>query len=395
MANFQILKHIWNDPSIWQRERWWTVAWLVWGVVCAAGVGFGDQSLPEGIAWLLASTLIAAFGQPIWVLFSMGFGELSPDRLLSGHRSDDGLDMDSDSEPSLYWLEKRQLTILDPNRKCWEVYPLVVLAVAPIHGLWAGSLVGLAEFFFGDWSNSALQGALMGSLGGTAVVMLLYAIVAAVLIAWTHGPKIESLRPIVRQACAVGDNHNHEMLLPGHLLLALIETPIGPVAELLARAEGNIDEARHFILEETDKQMRDFSERNLTDVEIDIEDELLDGSAVLAEAIEEARSLRHCEVGAGHVLLGLPENRAGIHDASVENAGIASRRSPATHPELHVIPLGWLFSGHALVDVAVGLWRLLQIEFRYFHAGERLPGNEAFYLSIEMAIAGQTTLEAV
>lgn len=320
MASLQILKNFWNDPNIWRRERWWIVAWLIWGMVCAAGIGIGDQSLPEGISWLLASTIIAAFGQPIWGLFSMGISELSPNRLLSDHRSDDMLDMDSDSEPSLYWLEKEQLSILDPNRKRWELYPLVILAVGPIHGLWAGSLVGLAEFFFGDWSNSALQGALMGSLAGIAIIMLLYAIEVAVLITWTHGPKIESLRPLLWQACAVGDNRNHAFLLPGHLLLALFETPTG--AKLLEGANGSIAEARHFILEETEQEMLEITEGAASDEEFDFKDDLPHGSAVLAAAIEEARSLRHADVGAGHVLLGLLKTAPELTTQALKMLGV-------------------------------------------------------------------------
>lgn len=305
MTDALILKHFWNDPETWRRERWWTVAWLVWGMICAGGIGFGDQSWPEGALWLLASMLIAAFGQSLWVLLFIGVAELTPSRLCEGDGSEDSFDMESASESALYWLEKQQLSILDPNRKPWELYPLTILGVGPIHGLWAGSLLGLAEFFFGDWSNSALQGALMGSLAGIAIVMLLYAIEVAVLITWTHGPKIESLRPLLRQACVVGDNRNHEILLPGHLLLALIEMPSGLVARLLVGAEGNVAEVRQFILEETEKKMHEITERNAAHEEFDFEDDLLDGSAVLAVAIEEARTMRHAEVGAGHVLLGL------------------------------------------------------------------------------------------
>jgi hypothetical protein len=96
------------------------------------------------------------------------------------------------SESALHWLEQQQLSILDPNRKPWERYPLTGLGVGPIHGLCIGSLVGLGEFYFGDWAKSARQGALIGSLGGMAVVMLIYAFVFAVFIVWKHGPRIES-----------------------------------------------------------------------------------------------------------------------------------------------------------------------------------------------------------
>lgn len=305
MADSLVLWHFWNDPDLWRRERWWIVVWLIWGTICAASVGFGDQSWPEGVLWLLASTLIAAFGQPLWGLFSIGVSELTPSRLWSGLRSDDLFDMEAASESALYWLEKQQLSILDPNRKPWELYPLTVLGVGPIHGLWAGSLVGLAEFFFGDWSKSALQGALVGSLGGIAVVTLIYAIEVAMFIAWTHGPRIESLHPLVRQACAVGDARNHAILLPGHLLLALIEAPTGAVGRLLDRADDNVAEARHSILEETEKEMLEITERRLAGKDFDPEAELLDASAVLSAAIEEASTLRHSDVEAGHVLLGL------------------------------------------------------------------------------------------
>jgi len=322
MTDALILKHFWNDPETWRRERWWTVAWLIWGTICAVGLRFGDQSLPEGISWLLASTLIAVFGQPFWGLFSISVAELPSKRHKSDSRTDNLLNMDSGSEPSLYWLEKEQLSILDPNLKCWELYPLVILAVGPIHGLWAGSLLGLAEFFFGDWSKSALQGALVGSLAGIAIVMLLYAIEVAVLITWTHGPKIESLCPLLRQACAVGDNRNHTFLLPGHLLLALFETPTGAISQVLNGAKGNLAEARQFVLEETEQEMLEVIEGAASDEEFDFKDDLLNGSAVLAAAIEEARSLRHADVEAGHVLLGLLKTAPELTTQALKMLGV-------------------------------------------------------------------------
>lgn len=305
MADYVALRHFWNDSDTWRQELWWIVVWLIWGTICAAGIGFGDQSWPEGVLWLLASTLIAAFGQPLWALLFIGMAELTPSRLWSGDRSDKLFDMEAASDSALYWLEKQQLSILDPNRKPWELYPLTVLGVGPIHGLCAGSLVGLGEFYFGDWSKSALQGALVGSLGGIAVVMLIYAIGVAMFIVWTHGPRIESLHPLVRQACAVGNARNDAILLPGHLLLALIETPTGAVAQILDRAEGDIAEARRFILEETEQEMRDFNERSLAEEDCAPETEPLDASTVLSAAIDEARTLHHADVEAGHVLLGL------------------------------------------------------------------------------------------
>jgi hypothetical protein len=215
-------------------------------------------------------------------------------------------DVGSEPASSLFWLENEQLSLLDPNRKWWELYPAIVLTVAPIHGIWAGSVFGLAAFFVGEWPQSAAQAVLVGSLGGVAAVMMIDGLVAAAFIACSRGPRIDSLRPIFRQACGEAESLDHEFLRPGHLLLTLIETPTGAVAKLLAGAKGDITEARRYILGELETQMPvDSRERDADYKEHDLEDELLDAWAVLSSAIGEARNLHHPNVGIGHVLLGL------------------------------------------------------------------------------------------
>ena len=54
-----------------------------------------------------------------------------------------------------------------------------------------------------------------------------------------------------------------------------------------------------------------------------------------------------------------------------------------------------LLTRHALTDVAVSPRRLIQIEFHGFHAGEGPIRQEHFYLPIEMAVAGQTSLNPI
>ncbi|HUY87579.1 MAG TPA: Clp protease N-terminal domain-containing protein [Pirellulales bacterium] len=313
MANPYSLQQFWSGPEVWRRERWWVVAWLVWGTICAVGVGLGDRSLPTGSLWLLASALIAAFGQGIWGLFSTGVFKLTPIRWRSLEQPDDLPDLGSDRASLLFWLGNEQLSFLDPNRKWWELYPSIVLAVAPIHGAWAGSLVGLAAFYISDWPKSALQGALVGSIGGIFVLILIYGIAAAAAIARTSGPRIDGLRPIVRRACVEAGERGHEFLLPGHLLVALIETPAGAVAKLLAGTERNIAEARRYILDETDAQAPlDRWAPGADDEEPGQENELLDAWEVLSLAIGEARSLHHADVRAGHVLLALLTSKADL-----------------------------------------------------------------------------------
>jgi hypothetical protein len=256
--------------------------------------------------WLLAGALIAVFGLAIWGLFTNAVFELTPKRSPSSPSQDDLRDLDSDRASFLYLLGNEQLSILDPNRKWWELYPSVVLGVAPIHGIWAGSLIGMAAYYIGVWPRSALQGAMIGAVGGILVVMLIYGVETAVIIARTRGPRIDGLRPIVRQACVVAGSCGHEFLLPGHLLTALVENPRGAIAKVLGDTERETAEARRYILDVTDKQAQaDGSTLGIDDDESSQETELLDGWTVLSTAIDEARRLHHAEVGAGHVLLAL------------------------------------------------------------------------------------------
>lgn len=204
----------------------------------------------------------------------MGVFELTP-KLWRAHHSADNLpDVGSESASWLFWLENEQLSLLDPNRKWWDLYPAIVLSVAPIHGIWAGSAFGLAAFFAGEWPKSAAQAVLVGSLGGVAAVMMIDGLVAAAFIACSRGPKIDNLRLIVRQACGEAERLDHEVLNPGHLLLTLIETPAGAVAKLLASAKGDITEARRYILDELETQMPIDSRGQADDEELDPEDEL-------------------------------------------------------------------------------------------------------------------------
>jgi hypothetical protein len=273
--------------------------------------------------WLLVSALIAVFGLAIWGLFTNAVFALTPKRSPSSPSQDDLRDFNSDRASFLYWLGNEQLSILDPNRKWWELYPSVVLGVAPIHGIWAGSLIGIAAFYIGVWPRSAVQGTLFGAIGGIFVVMLIYGVETAVIIAFTRGPRIDGLRPIVRQACVIAGSRGHEFLLPGHLLTALVENPSGAIAKVLGDTEREMAEARRYILDETDKQApSDGSTIGIDDDESGRETELLDAWTVLSTAIDEARRLHHAEAGAGHVLLALLTSNAELTTHALTILGV-------------------------------------------------------------------------
>lgn len=156
-----------------------------------------------------------------------------------------------------------------------------------------------------------MQSTLIGAAGGILVVMLIYGVETAVVIACTRGPRIDGLRPIVRQACVVAGSRGHEFLLPGHLLIALIENPGRAMAKVLGDSERETAEALRYILDVTDKKAQsDGSTLGIDDDDAGQESELLDAWTVLSTAVDEARRLHHAEVGACHVLLALLTSNA-------------------------------------------------------------------------------------
>ena len=68
---FRKLACSWNDPELWRRERWWVVLWITWGTLCSVAIGLGDQSLTAGTLLVRGKRSIAAFGQPVWAIFSL------------------------------------------------------------------------------------------------------------------------------------------------------------------------------------------------------------------------------------------------------------------------------------------------------------------------------------
>jgi len=303
---FASLRQIWNDPQIWRRELWWAVVWLVWGTICSIAIWLGDQSLWTAIGWLAGSSATGLFGQPLWSLYATGVCQISSQFELPSRRHRVSPSVESDSASFLSWLEDEQLSIIDPNRKWWELYFPTVFGVAPIHGIWAGSIVGLAAVLLDDWPRSALQGAIIGSLVGIGAVIVIFGVVIALFIATRHGPSIDRLREIVRDACDEAERLQHDSLFPGHLLLALLRLPTGAVARLVASNQANIAEARRYVAEETARMISiDNGEGKVREEETGVHADSICASDVLARSIEEARTQRHAEVESAHLLLGL------------------------------------------------------------------------------------------
>jgi hypothetical protein len=326
----------WDDPTIWQRDRWWIVAWLVWGIACAVGIGFGDRSIAAGMTWFLASAFVAAFGQPPWAIYSQYIAERSarwfPDEF-SSHTSR----RTSESASPLGMLEDDNLSLLDPNRRDWHLCPTVALAVGPIHGAWAGSVVALAGYFTGDLTWSAFHSALIGGLWGVVIGIVLAGAVIFVFIGTQRGPSINALRDLVQKACAEAEMLHHDDLDPGHLLLAILHPPSGTVAELVSGHEGEIDRAWRQIVEEIQRRMsRGMNQHVNIDDESGSEDDLLDVTKVLSDATDEARRLRHGEVGSGHLLLALLDNDSELTTKALVILGVG--RANLRQSILHFMP---------------------------------------------------------
>ncbi|MGH7135250.1 MAG: hypothetical protein ACREHD_05880 [Pirellulales bacterium] len=185
---FASFKEVWIDPQVWRRDLWWSVVWLTWGTLCATAIGLGDQSFWAGIVWLTGSSVIAVFGQPLWGLYGMVVCHISAQLPWPSRRDGGSVGLKSDSSSFLTWLEDEQLSILDPNRKWWEVYLPTIFTVAPVHGIWAGSIVGCAAVILDDWRMSALHGTLLGCLGGIVAIILIYGMGMALFITSRHGP---------------------------------------------------------------------------------------------------------------------------------------------------------------------------------------------------------------
>jgi hypothetical protein len=291
---------------MWRRELWWSVVWLVWGTLCSIGIGLGDQSIWAGIVWLAGSSAIAVFGQPLLMLYMLSLSRISSQSPWPNRRCRGSAGLESNSPSLLFWLEDEQLSILDPNRKWWSLYLPIVFTVAPIHGIWAGSIVGLAAVLVDGWPKTAMYGAIIGCLGGIAAVIVIYGVLTALFIASRRGPSIDRLREIVRKACDEAERLQHDTLHAGHLFLAVLRSPTGAVARLIAGKEANIAEARRYVAEETARLISiDNGQVNVRDEEIGVQVEPTCASDVFALSIEEARTLRHAEVESGHLLLGL------------------------------------------------------------------------------------------
>lgn len=301
--------------KIAETARWWVAVWLVWGLLCTTIIAIHDRSWIAAFAWLAAAVLAAFFSFPLIGAF-VEF--VAPTKhWWRGKWRDVGEFQESetreDGDHSFVFGGREFLLFLDPNRKPWEILPIVAVGVGMAHGILLGGVVGALLPWSSEWRGPAWQGALLGAVCGVPAVGLFGAVATAVFVLTRKGPDIAQLENLLAIAEREAATQHREFVGAGDLLVTVLQHPDDALRKLLTSPSQlalAVEHVRGSIPAEL--EYRD-------DGEFTIE---CDPTAIPSSAIDEASKLRHASVGASHVLLALLGQWPIVTEQALDLAGV-------------------------------------------------------------------------
>ncbi|HJT33130.1 MAG TPA: hypothetical protein VJ783_13895 [Pirellulales bacterium] len=301
--------------KIVERKRWWVAVWLVWGLLCASIIAMQDRSWIAAAAWLVAGP---AVGLLAFRMLGAFIEFVAPSGYWwRGKWHDDGESFEFEIRDEIHSpivLGGREiLPFLDPNRKPWEIVPIVAVGVGIVHGILLGGVVGALLPWSSEWRGPAWQGALLGAVCGVPAVGLLGAVATAVFVLTRKGPDIAQLENLLAMAEREAASQHREFVGAGDLLVTVLQHPDDALRKLLTSPSQlalAVEHVRGSISAEL--EYRD-------DGEFSIE---CDPTAIPSSAIDEASKLRHASVGAGHVLLALLGQWPIVTEQALDLAGV-------------------------------------------------------------------------
>lgn len=299
-----------------EPKRWWVAVWLVWGLLCASIIAIHDRSWIAAAAWLVAGP---AVGLLAFRMLGAFIEFVAPSGYWwRGKWHDDSesfeFEISDESHSPIVLGGRHLLPFLDPNRKPWEILPMVAVGVGMVHGVLLGGIMGALWPWASQWRGPAWQGALLGVVFGVPAVGLLGAAATTIFVLTRKGPKIDHLERLLALAEREAASQHREFVCAGDLLVTVLQHPDDALQKLLRLNPSQlalaVEHVRRSIPAEL--QYRDDGEFTID----------CDPDAIPSSAIDEASTLRHASVCAGHVLLALLTQWPAVTEQALDLAGV-------------------------------------------------------------------------
>lgn len=310
-----------------EPKRWWAAVWLVWGVLCASIIAIHDRSWIAAAEWLVAGP---AVGLLAFRMLGAFIEFVAPSGYWwRGKWHDDGesfeFEMRDESHSPIVLGGRDLLPFLDPNRKPWEVLPIVAVGVGMVHGVLLGGVVGALLPWASEWRGPAWQGALLGVVCGVPAVGLLGVAATAIFVLTRNGPDIAQLEKLLALAEGEAASQQREFVAAGDLLVTVLQNPDDSLQKLLTSTPSQLAVAVEHVRRSIPAELEYRDDGEFT---IDC-----DPDAIPSSAIDEASKLRHASVGPGHVLLALLTQWPAVTERALDLAGVppGDRRQQVLH----------------------------------------------------------------